>query len=98
MIERTNRQMQSHMEANAVKDTLGHKGYVFSMSLYGVILNYDTKQPEYRRIEIFIKGAPSQSDVLNIYHFFQDFTPYKYYSIWVYNKDTKEILCIEDWN
>lgn len=90
--------MQSHMEANKVKDILGHKGYVFTMSLYGVVLSYDTKRPEYRRIEIFINGVPSQSDVLNIHNFFKEFYPYKYYSIWAYNKETKEILMIEEWN
>lgn len=98
MIEKTNRQMQSHMEANKVKDSLGHKGYTFTMSLYGIIVNFDTKLPEYRRIEVFINGPPTQSDVLNIMHFFDEFTPWNYYSIWAYNRETKEILCIEEWD
>lgn len=98
MKDRTDRQMQSHLEANKVKDILGHEGYTFSMSLYGVIINYETTLPEYRRIEIFMKGSPHQEDVLYIKHFFNEFFPYTYYSIWAYDKDSKEILCIDSWN
>lgn len=97
-IEKTNRRMQTHLEANRVKEIIGNYPYVFVMSLYAVIINPETMSPEYRRIEVFIKGEPEQEDVLFIKQFFNSFTVYSTYSVWMYNPPTKEILFVEGWN
>ena len=98
MRKRADRHMRQHIAANKIKDTLGYKGYVFTMSLYGVIINPETQRPEYRRIEVFIKGVPDQIDVGAIKNFFTELPPLDYYSIWVYNRPTKEILHLESFS
>ena len=75
MRDRADRHMKQHIEANRIKDALGHEGYVFTMSLYGVIINPETQRPEYRRIEVFIKGVPDQVDVGGIKNFFRELPP-----------------------
>lgn len=95
MKKRTERHMQQHLAANKVKDTLGHEGYIFSMSLYGIINNPETNRPEYRRIEVFMRDIPTQQDVISIKNFFDEITPYSYYTIWAYDQKTKQILNID---
>lgn len=90
--------MMQHIAANKVKDKLAAKGYRFTMSLYGVINNPETQAPEYRRIEVFINGFPGQEDVGGIKNFFTEIIPYQYYTIWVYNRDVKELFMYEGWD
>ena len=95
MRDRADRHMRQHIAANKIKDALGHQGYVFTMSLYGVIINPETRRPEYRRIEIFIKGVPGQYDVVAIKSFFRELIPLSYYSIWAYDKTHKQIIQVD---
>lgn len=89
--------MRQHIEANNIKDRLGRHGFLFTMSLYGVIVNPETKRPEYRRIEVFMKSLPSEIDVGGIKNFFRDLVPLSYYSIWAYNNQVQEIVQVESW-
>jgi hypothetical protein len=97
MIEKTTRNLQSHLAANKVKDRLMKAGYIYAISLYGVIINPETQHPEYRRIEVFLNGLPTEISVSEIKQFFREIKPYHYYSIWAYNIERHEIVMIEDW-
>lgn len=84
--------MQQHLAANKIKDKLEQKGFNYTVSLYGIIRNPETTKHEYRRVEVFINGVPDEVDVVAIKNFFEDLIPYNYYSIWVYNRELKEIF------
>lgn len=90
--------MQQHIAANKVKDKLRTKGFYFTLSFYGVIRDTETKHAEYRRIEIFVNGTPTHEDVVTLRLFFREIIPFQYYTIWVYNKDVKEIFMYEGWS
>jgi nitrogenase subunit NifH len=96
-IERVNRQLQCHLAANEVKDKLLAEGFRYSVSLYGVIYNPETKKNEYRRIEVFMDKLPNRFSIEAIRNFFSEFKPYMYYTIWAYNSQLKEIVMVEGW-
>lgn len=98
LIEKTTRNLKSHMEANRLKDRLEKLGYYYTISLYAVINNPETQHPEYRRVEVFLNGTPTQTSVNEIKQFFREIKPYHYYSIWAYNVETHQIIMVEDWN
>lgn len=97
MIDKTTRNLQTHMKANKVKDRLEKLGYDYAVSIYGVIWNAETSKHEYRRIEVFINSTPTEIIVSSIRHFFKEIKPYNYYSIWAYNAVRNEIVLIEEW-
>jgi hypothetical protein len=86
---------KAHNEANTVKDHLWEAGYFYTISIYGVIWNPETKKYEYRRIEVFLNGYPDQIDVEAIHNFFRDVKPYQYYTLWAYNIKRKELIMIK---
>ncbi len=94
-IDKAMNSAKAHNEANAVKDRLIKNGYYYTMSIYGVIWNDENKKYEYRRIEAFLNGMPTQIDVEAIHNFFRDIKPYQYYTLWAYNKERKEIIMIK---
>lgn len=98
MRDKVERNLKDHLAANKVKDRLQHKGYTFTVSFYGVILNPESGKPEYRRIEVFINGVPDQIDIGAIKNFFTEIKPYQYYTLWAYNKQKREIIFIEGWS
>lgn len=95
---RVERAFQSHTKANKLKDFLQKEGFSYTMSLYGIVTDKTTKHSEYKRIEVFINGAPDQTDVAAINHFFEEIYPPKYYSIFVYNRESKEIGYLDGWD
>jgi hypothetical protein len=97
-IEKRTRQLESHIQANGVKDRLQKLGYGYAVSLYGVIFNPESGKHEYRRIEVFLNGLPNQICISEINHFFKQIKPYQYYTIWCYNMEKHEIVLIEGWN
>lgn len=97
-IEKANRNLKSHLEANQLKSKLEALGYDYTISLYAVLNNPETQHPEYRRVEVFLNGLPNQTSVNEIKQFFREIKPYHYYSIWAYNVETHQIIMVEDWN
>lgn len=96
-IEKTTRNLETHIAANKVKDRLERLGYDYTMSLYGVIYNPETLRHEYRRIEVFLNVMPNQVNANEIRQFFREIKPYHYYSIWAYNAERHEIILVESW-
>ena len=96
-IEKRTRQLNQHLQANKLKDKLEKLGYTYTISLYAVLNNPETQHPEYRRVEVFLNGLPTQTSVAEIRQFFREIKPYHYYSIWAYNVETHKIAMIEDW-
>jgi hypothetical protein len=94
-IDKAMRSAKAHNEANVVKDRLIKNGYYYTMSIYGVIWNDETTRYEYRRIEVFLNGLPDQVDVEAIHNFFREVKPYRYYTLWAYNKQRQEIIMIK---
>lgn len=94
-IDKAMNSAKAHVEANKVKDRLMKNGYFYTMSIYGVIWNGETKKHEYRRIEVFLNDYPNQIDAEAIHNFFREIKPYQYYTLWAYNKERKEIILIK---
>lgn len=96
-IEKRSKHLAQHLEANKLKDKLDKLGYIYTISLYAVIYNPETQKHEYRRVEVFMNGLPTQISVSEIKQFFREIKPYHYYSIWAYNVEKHEIIMIENW-
>lgn len=92
---KTEKNLKVHIEANKVKDILFKSNFWYTISLYAVINNPETKRNEYRRIEVFLNSYPNQYDVGAIHNFFKQFPAYNYYTIWAYDTISKEIVLIE---
>jgi hypothetical protein len=82
---------KAYDEANALKDKARAKGYIHSLSLYGVLTDTATGKSEYRRLEVMSNIFWTQQIVELIYRFFKGFKPVKTYTIWLYNKDRKAL-------
>lgn len=89
--------MMYHTEARELKQKLKEYGFINHLSLYAVIINPETLAPEYRRIEVFMQETPKELDILHIRSFFDSFTVYSTYSIWVFNPKTLEIIQAGSW-
>lgn len=96
--EHHERIMQSHLEANRVKDIMEEEGYTFAWSLYGIVTDKETHKPMFRRIEVFSDGIPKREAILQIKQLFTNFPPLDYYSIWAYNLRTNKIVFINGWS
>ena len=81
-------------EANSLKERARQKGYIPSLSLYGVLTDANTGKSEYRRIEIMSNIFWTGQIIELIYRFFKNIKPTKTYTIWLYNKDRKALLNI----
>lgn len=79
------------LEAKKVKDQLREIGYTFTFSIYGILTDLETRQSEYRRIEILCNCTPDERIVELIYRFLQEHKPSAKYTIWVYDKDRDAI-------
>ena len=96
-IEKRTKQLEQHLQANKLKDRLEKLGYFYAISLYAVIRNPETRKAEYRRVEVFLDGLPTEVSVNEIRQFFREIKPYNYYSIWAYNVEKHQIVMLEDW-
>lgn len=98
MKAKTEKNIQTHLEANKTKDLLFKSGFWYTISLYSVIWNPETSKHEYRRVEVFLNGLPTFKSVGVIHNFFKELIAYKYYTIWAYNIESEEIILIEGWD
>lgn len=97
MLERMERNLANHETASTLKTVLKLKGYMYTISFYGVLRNTETGHREYRRIEVFLNDFPKQCDVMGIKHFLTEMPPFKYYTIFAYNTETKKLILIMGW-
>lgn len=97
-IERVKKRMQSHEQAKELKRILKESGFSYHLSLYAVIVNPETKHPEYRRIEIYLLEIPKERDVSQIRSFFDSFTVHSIYSVWIYNTYNLKIVQVGSWD
>lgn len=97
MQQRMKTRMKDHNDAREVKRLLAGLGFTDRVSLYAVIINPETRDPEYRRIEVFLYKEPDQNDFLAIRNFFDSFTVFSTYSIWVYDHKNKQIVQAGSW-
>ena len=98
ILDKETKQLFSHTEANKTKDYLLNTGYKYSLSFYGVLFNPETTKHEYRRIEVFMDTKYDRIHIEAIYNFFNEIKPYFYYTIWLYNSETQNIVLIAGWD
>jgi hypothetical protein len=93
-IDKVMNSAKSYNEANELKQKARARGYVFAMSLYGVLTDRTSGRSEYRRIEILSNLFWTGEIVELIYRFFMQTKPAKCYTIWLYNYERKGLLLI----
>lgn len=98
MAEKMRLRMQHDTEARRLKQQLKEFGFLYRVSFYAVVINPTNGNPEYRRIEVFYENKPSRIDVMLTREFFDSFTVYATFSIWVYNQRDKQIIQAGSWN
>lgn len=96
MVRKLMRSAKGAVEAQHWKKVLHDMGYVFAMSLYGVLTKFDGQRSEYRRIEIYSQALLTSEDVELIYRWFQTMHPMKTYTIWAYDHEEKRLLEVFD--
>jgi len=85
---------KASVEANAVKQHARDTGYIYSMSLYGVLTDTTTNKSEYRRLEVLSDVFWTGDAVELIYRFFQNMKPSKIYTIWLYSGRRRSLLLV----
>jgi hypothetical protein len=81
-------------EANAVKQRARDTGYVYALSLYGVLTDTTSGKSEYRRVEVLSNVFWTGEVVELIYRFFQKMKPAKVYTIWLYSAKRHGLLLV----
>ena len=73
--------MESHEAARRLKREYVSRGYVYQMSLYGVVKSKAGDLPEYRRIEILSNVAYDEELARFLYEFFSETMLLKTYTL-----------------
>ena len=81
-------------ESRRIKRELIKKGYDQQISFYGVVTKKETEESEFKRIEVLANKQFTQLLVSQLFHWFKQYPPLDYYSIWKYDKDRKGIKLV----
>lgn len=82
-------------QITVIKRQLIKLGFIYQLSLYGVMQNKETKAVSYRRIDVLIDEPVTHEIFTRIYDFFQVIKPPAKYSIWAYSDETKQLKEVE---
>lgn len=77
--------------SRTLKRRLIKLGFNQQLSIYGVLTDDESKESEYRRIEVLSNIRYDQRIVTLIYSMFLDLKPPGKYTIWIYDKERDSI-------
>ena len=78
-------------EANTLKARARDAGYIYALSLYGVIQDSVSMHAEYRRIEVYAKTFWSGRVIELLYRFFKTHIPTRVYTLWLVHDNPLEV-------
>lgn len=90
-VEEELKKLAERLEARKLKELIQSEGYPYQISFYGIALNKTDNTTEYRRIEIFINEFPQEETFIYLRDFFNEYLPFKIYSIYTFDQVEKEL-------